>query len=538
MAFIIAGLGELAATIVGYVLPEILTVSEVTPLLATQTVQSVLPFLPEATATAIGMADLGGITGAQALAIGQTAYNAQTALGRPMLPSEFATYQDQLKRENWNPNANRKGTNVDYDYEVPTHLRRDGTQINYDGSRPQPLVIPTGTDPVAINPNFLSNIPFQAQDIFNQGLVKINSMVQNQNKMTGQQLTTDSKGQILDPFKIGKDLGKFIGLTENELYKGESEVGAYKKVSMSFPELAYLVANVTGFSKYTPRPDVMAKVNAKRAVYTGANCTPENTFVDENGNIGGINEFGIREIYDGSRGNMPAYDVFCGPDSPNNKRPTTLFGTYCMFHDIGYLRNGYFDLESDLILCARILNNLSKMGFQERVLAMTACHYFLTTGNSIAMFKNILPSNVNEKPVTYPAQDISAYIFGTQLQPVKRMNFYEGMKQGLDEHLKMSMMPSRYNSTTLLPLFDSIEVLEANYYVIEEEQQTPQVPVVPITQPVDVPLSQVPEVIAEESLPTTATPETHSTPTETPVETPSVPTIPEQEYETPLVAVA
>lgn len=478
MAFILAGLTELIGTIASWVLPEatvaVLAGEELSPLLAGQAVQSVLPFVPEATATAIGTSEVAGITGAEiaiAGSLASSAYNLQQAIGQPIVHSEF----ERLNRvDEIDPNKIRE----------KRFIERTGGRIDTLSDklkkRDYNPILPTG-----INPQTISNINVPTNNIFNQGITKLSNTVKDYNiKNKGEELTVDKNGKIRSPWQTGYDLGRFLGLTEDELYKGRGEDVAMRNVSRTFPELAYLLMNVTKFGKYAPKPDTLNKVNRYRSIYTGKNISPENTFIDENGNVGGIDEFGNRHVYTGVRGTLPAYDTFCGPQSPNDKRPTTIFGTICMLHDIGYDKNGYFDLESDLIFASRILNLYPKMGFQERVLALTAVHYFLTVGNSLAMFKDVLPSNVDKVPTNIPANDISKEIYGLQLNPIERQRFYKGLRDGADSTLKLQTAPTKYNTVSLLPMFDQIEVLEV-FDMVEEEQEPPTKPpeTVPITQP-------------------------------------------------------
>jgi len=75
-----------------------------------------------------------------------------------------------------------------------------------------------------------------------------------------------------------------------------------------------------------------------------------------------------------------------GPNSFNNALPVNLLDTIAMIHDTDYDNGGYFNPEADMRFISRCLQNLSRMGGSERLLAVNSSIWFATAGHVLSTY--------------------------------------------------------------------------------------------------------------------------------------------------------
>ena len=78
--------------------------------------------------------------------------------------------------------------------------------------------------------------------------------------------------------------------------------------------------------------------------------------------------------------------IWLGPNSFNNALPVNLLDTIAMIHDTDYDNGGYFNPEADMRFISRCLQNLSRMGGSERLLAVNSSIWFATAGHVLSTY--------------------------------------------------------------------------------------------------------------------------------------------------------
>lgn len=491
---------------------------ETTPLLAGETVRRYAPYLPQQTAERIGMYNIGGSTVSSALNYGQLLYYLQN-LRSPIT-------NDRM----WDPTWDILARDETHQYGKPP---LDKSEIPRQQSQGHAGVAPTTKIIVP------SNVGVRTQNVFGNPIQKTSDFVNGYNNRNKESdLAVSSNGTISNAFNIGKDLGSLIALVEQELFKGLTESEAYMNVMSKYPNLAYLIQDVTEYINYKPKGDLLAQLNEYRRLYDGNDMRVQNCFYDADGDVGIKTQRQGVIVYKGKRGNSPVPRgmVFFGPNSPNNRLPyvyndglistTGILDCIALAHDWGFWKYGYFHLESTLIFCARILNQMNNMTAYEQQLGKMAVHYFLTFGNSIELLRANLPDNINERPVSSTTNDISATLYGRQLPPQQRSMFWDGVLKGAETLFGASMSPPT-SSGYLLSLFDTILVDEVSNFEAEGvEPVQEEVPPPPVLQQETNVISTTTPIV--NVAPPTTTPETSTT-------SASIPIIP---YETPIASVA
>lgn len=271
-----------------------------------------------------------------------------------------------------------------------------------------------------------------------------------------------SNGSFLDPRALGYDVGCFISYTQQKLENnGGNEYLAMFDVSKEHPNLAYLFKPLYEFERdVKDKPKLNINIFS---VFDGTNIRPENVITDPiSGRFSIIDETGVKREYTGSMGNIPAYDTFCGPSSPNNTAPLTIFGTICMLHDIDYDNEGYFSWQADQKMISRVAHLKHLMGYTESALATLASKYFSTVGYTLAMFKGTLGTSPDKKVYDLPAGDIFFHLTKSE-NVFARKKFYEGMVQALESSLmqskSMDSISCRMNESNLLQMFDALNIV-------------------------------------------------------------------------------
>ena len=275
-----------------------------------------------------------------------------------------------------------------------------------------------------------------------------------------------------DPHQMGMDVGHLVGLSANEFARSMASnpvdltnksildkliLQSVQKASQRYPKSSYLVATVYGFLSQE-LPDFADSLGPEykriSSIYNGRCIAPNKVYINQSSNLSIVDEIGTVQSYTGTKGPIPSYDTFCGPMGPNDKPPMTLLGTYCMMHDIGYDREGYFNVEEDFKLISRISQNFTRMGYQEKVVAQVAVQWFSNVGIVLGTLKTrFLPKNIDEQVVDTgfggvndiysklvpAAQEATsdALLYGrqseTKLRDRTRTKFYQGVREGVEE---------------------------------------------------------------------------------------------------------
>jgi len=164
----------------------------------------------------------------------------------------------------------------------------------------------------------------------------------------------------------------------------------------------------------TIRPKELSNEDIKR-IYNGHSLDVKKVFKFNN-KFAAYDETGKLEYYDGKAAPVslkndaalaalgfikPIHGYWMGPLSYNNNFPVDYVDLCSMFHDIEYLRNGWFFREGDLKYISRLSQNMDKMSFTEQLFAKFAIKYFSTIGAALATVSGSLndPKNSTEDNV-------------------------------------------------------------------------------------------------------------------------------------------
>jgi hypothetical protein len=292
-----------------------------------------------------------------------------------------------------------------------------------------------------------------------------------------------SSNGIIDAKKRGEDLGKFISLTATALDTPEAKSSAtpltkaYEIVVGSNPFLSYLMPSVSKFQAGLTLP-TNEEYKKVAAVYNGKNLDYRNVLAAE---VNGYMTFSARnEVGEVITWNTewnshkvvpPLWGVWVGPNSPNNKSPTSLLDLFAFFHDYSYHVYGNFNELGDYQLISRVYQNLDRMSGSEREIALTTVKYFSTIGAAARAYAGnkghmaYSQDSTNEKgaddsifPILIPEAETLESVDYSEAKDY----FFEGLETGLRSETGNSSVMASYTVSNrnqlLINYLENIEI--------------------------------------------------------------------------------
>lgn len=295
--------------------------------------------------------------------------------------------------------------------------------------------------------------------------------------------------KYFDAFRVGYDTGMALTSQAYNVFLFEKDnvprdkaylLAAIKSATEDIPR-AYMGKKLLEYvqsTDYINDPNKYSGVIEQfKAVYNG-DIDPENVWLDDNKSLHVIDETGVERIFNYSEDNylnlfgqkfsMPQlHGNYVGPGSVGGASPVDELDLYAALHDISYDDNGYFSKIGDIQLLSRIQSYLDKHPIQSEInesfydkLLFTKFYF-----TYIGPLASIIANNNND-------DEINNYLSGKQgdfyefilrqtldkdpyegyrefgfknparkyyllLQDEMRMNFYAGLKQGIDQNTEL-----------------------------------------------------------------------------------------------------
>jgi len=269
---------------------------------------------------------------------------------------------------------------------------------------------------------------------------------------TGEQVEQALDSEPIDALKVGTDVGQLLTLIGR--YRAQNPDASYEEafqyVQDEHTSLNYLIETV---SRYNPDTNKNLEVEQQEIldeqevarIYTGLKedgrpITSDDCYIKRYPNPDGsyrdtfafIDETGREIEYTGTHGTVPTiYGNWVGPNSRNDALPVPVFiDVYALGHDQGYHEHGWFDLESDLIFCSRIRQNLHRMSGREWFVANFSLKYFETVGRLLTNARIKNPVAANNNSVVFETQDQGIFSDLGLTSIEDKIKFFKGIQDG------------------------------------------------------------------------------------------------------------